>query len=141
VTGHWDSALGNFNNDVLYFEKSANRWKIITWDMDNTFDYELGSPQKRYNYDGGGKRAVFDKIFSIAEVDRLFKERVSDYLNLVYRDRDDGELHKRLSEVKRTVEGMNGSLDAAEKQNTALSQEMQDYMTERYLLLRGVVGR
>ena len=41
TVGHWDSAYGNFNNDVLYFHAPSGKWKLIVWDVDNTFDYGM----------------------------------------------------------------------------------------------------
>lgn len=37
LTGHWDSLVGNRNNDFLIFNAKLNKWQIVVWDLDNTF--------------------------------------------------------------------------------------------------------
>ena len=37
LTGHWDSALGNANNDYLIFNKEVGKWQLFVWDLDNSF--------------------------------------------------------------------------------------------------------
>ncbi|MBK6692754.1 MAG: CotH kinase family protein [Myxococcales bacterium] len=135
VTGHWDSAYGNFNNDVLYFNKSTKRWRIVTWDMDNTFDFDnaMGAPSRSYSYkDGEGHRALFDRIFAIPEVDGLLKQRIRDYLARLHINRDSGPLHARLATTVATVKSLNDKLHPAETQNLALSREMGDYARVRF---------
>lgn len=34
--GHWDSLLGNANNDSLYFNGANQKWQVFAWDLDNT---------------------------------------------------------------------------------------------------------
>ena len=35
--GHWDSLLTNANNDFLYYDGAAQKWKLIAWDLDNSY--------------------------------------------------------------------------------------------------------
>lgn len=37
VTGHWDSLMGNLNNDYVYRDPATGKWSVIVWDADNTF--------------------------------------------------------------------------------------------------------
>jgi spore coat protein CotH len=138
LIGHWDSALGNNNNDALY-QDANGKWRIIAWDLDNTMDFDNapGRPDRPYTYRTDGRRAIFDTILSIPEVDKLFKERIASFLTKLYKDRDSGPLRDRLmNNVKRQVEAMNQKLAPDERFDTARTQEMTDYMTQRYVSLK-----
>lgn len=37
LTGHWDSLLGNANNDHIIFNKKTGKWGVAVWDLDNSF--------------------------------------------------------------------------------------------------------
>jgi hypothetical protein len=139
LAGHWDSAYGNFNNDVLYFDKATKTWRIVTWDMDNTFDFDnaSGAPTKSYTYkDNAGRRAIFDKIFAIPEVDKLLRARIGGLLDRLYVNRDSGLLHSKVASTRGTIKSLNGQLTATEAQNLALSKEMEDYARVRFDQLR-----
>ncbi len=141
TTGHWDSAYGNFNNDVLYFHKASNKWKIITWDMDNTFGYNSpGNPKRDYKYsDPQGRRAIFDKIFSIPEVEALFKNRLNVYLDAMANADGSGPLRDKLSQIiSQYIAPINNNygLVPDEKQNLARSQEEYDYIRDRFYALK-----
>jgi spore coat protein CotH len=141
VIGHWDSALGNWNNDVIYFHAPTKKWKIITWDLDNTFDYNSpGGPKRSFSYKkSGSQRALFDTIFSIPEVETMLKNRISKLLSDLYTSGGSGALHDRMYFVqKKYIEKMNNDfkLHPDEKQNTSLSKEIFDYKRDRYNSLK-----
>jgi hypothetical protein len=137
LTGHWDSALGNWNNDVIYFHSPSKKWKMITWDMDNSFDFDgPGNPSRDYAYrKSDSRRAVLDPLLAIPEVDSLLKKRISDLLARLYASRSSGALHDRLYFVQKNyIEKLNSDygLHPDERQNTALSKEMFDYTEVRF---------
>lgn len=37
LTGHWDSLVGNANNDYLVYDSKTKLWSVFAWDLDNTF--------------------------------------------------------------------------------------------------------
>jgi hypothetical protein len=79
TVGHWDSAYGNFNNDLLYFHAPSGKWKLIAWDMDNTFDYDgPGGPQRSYTYldVANAPRILIDKPFAFPELDARVRDRI-----------------------------------------------------------------
>jgi spore coat protein CotH len=137
LTGHWDSALGNWNNDVVYFHSPSKKWKMITWDMDNTFDFDgPGKPSREYAYrKSDGHRAVLDPLLAIPEVDALLRKRISDLLTRLYSSKSTGALHDRLYFVQKNyIEKLNNDygLHPDERQNTSLSREMFDYTEARF---------
>jgi hypothetical protein len=141
LTGHWDSAFGNWNNDVVYFHSPSQKWKMITWDMDNSFDFDgPGNPSRNYGYkDRESRRVVFDALLAIPEIDALLKKRIQDFLALVYISPSSGALHDRMYYVQKTyVEKINNDygLPPDERQNTALAREMFDYKQARYESLK-----
>jgi spore coat protein CotH len=145
VAGHWDSALGNWNNDVLYFHTPTKKWKIVTWDLDNTFDFDgPGGPSRSFAYKkSGNRRALFDTIFSIPEVESLLKIRISKLLDEIYSSARTGPLNDKMYSIqKKYIEKMNNNynLHPDERQNTALAKEMFDYKRRRYESLKRQLG-
>lgn len=148
--GHWDSAYGNFNNDVLYFHKASGKWKIITWDVDNTFDFDgPGNPGRDYKYQGDlsksyNRRIIFDTLFGIPEIEKEFKEHLKKYLAVLYTSRDSGPLHDKIYSAQqdhiRKVNEEYG-LPAGERQDLSRIQEMNDYKVQRYLKLQEQLGQ
>jgi hypothetical protein len=142
TVGHWDSAYGNFNNDVLYFHRPGNTWKLITWDLDNTFDYNSpGGPDRDYDYADVAKapRPLFDKLFELSETREAVRRRMLDYLSLLYRQGEDGAgpLRDRILQARDEEIGpLNESLVPGERQNLQRAQEMLDYTRDRYRSLQ-----
>lgn len=141
TVGHWDSAYGNFNNDVLYFHAPSGKWKLIVWDVDNTFDYDgPGGPMRSYSYAeaGSAKRILFDKLFSIPELDAKFRKRLGDYLTVLYGPNypDNPYKNKIIEARDRYIMKTNDELPGNERQNIQRAQEMFDYINQRLRVLR-----
>lgn len=136
--GHWDSAFGNFNNDVLYFHKDSGKWKIIMWDFDNTFDYDLmGHPRRAWDYgDIGEDRLLFDKLFRFNEM--AAKQRFVHYLEMIYDKGGNGPINDKMIEIRDLfVDKINNMLPQEERQDIAnFQKEMFDFINERYHRLR-----
>ena len=133
--GHWDSAYGNFNNDILYLHGPSGKWKLITWDVDNTFDYDgPGGPEHGYSYAhvANAPRLLFDKMFSMPELDALFRKRLRSYLSTLYGANGVGPLNDEIIEARdHYVQKLNGQLADDERQNLQRAQEMFDYAKDR----------
>lgn len=140
TVGHWDSAYGNFNNDVLYFYKPSGKWKVLIWDLDNTFDYDgPGGPFRTISYAEVAKapRILFDKIFAMPALRKRFNERLNAYLNVLYETDSTGPLHDRIIEARdRYIAKSNEMLVAGERQNLQRAKEMLDYARDRERSLR-----
>ncbi|WLE96034.1 MAG: CotH kinase family protein [Candidatus Electrothrix communis] len=141
--GHWDSAYGNFNNDVLYFHQPSGKWKLITWDLDNTFDYDnKGGPDRSYDYTDvvSSQRPLFDKLFSFPTTNERTRQRMRDYLSLLYQgdDKGSGLLRDRIVSARdQEICPLNASVVPGERQNLQRAQEMLDYTRDRYQNLKG----
>lgn len=140
TVGDWDSAYGNFNNDVLYLFAASGKWKLVTWDVDNTFDFNgSGGPARSYSYAEVAKspRLLFDKIFGTPELDARFKGRLGSYLSVLYDANGVGPLNDKIIEARdHYVSKLNAQLVPGEQQNLQRSQEMFDYAKERFKSLR-----
>jgi len=140
TVGHWDSAYGNFNNDLLYLDASSNTWKLIVWDMDNTFDYDgRGDPFRRYSYAdvANAPRILVDKLLTTPELNSRLKKRLDAFLARVYDDKGAGPISSKIAEGRdRYIAKMNGELAGGELQNLARTREMFDYTRTRYGVLR-----
>ena len=145
TVGHWDSAYGNFNNDLLYFHAPSGKWKLITWDMDNTFDYDgPGGPQRSYSYLDVAKasRILFDKLFAFPELDARVQDRIGAYLSTIYDGQGKGPIGDKIRDVRdRYIARTNAWLVSGERQNRALAREMLDYTETRYAVLRRQLQR
>lgn len=137
--GHWDSAYGNFNNDILYFHAPSDKWKLLTWDLDNTFDYDSrGNPRDSYSYAevANAPRLLFDKLFANPELNARFKKRLSNYLAIIYDSRGNGPINNKTIEARDLyIKKINAQLVRGERQNVQRAQEMFDYEKERFNVL------
>ncbi|CAK8717039.1 CotH protein [Candidatus Electronema halotolerans] len=138
TVGHWDSAYGNFNNEVLYFHQPSGKWKLITWDLDNTFDYDnRGGPDRNYDYADVAEapRPLFDKLFSFPETKKAVRQRMRDYLSfLCWKDGDEaGFLRDRILQARDLEIGpLNTLVVPGERQKLQRAKEMLDYTKDRY---------
>ena len=136
TVGHWDSAYGNFNNDVLYWHEPSRKWKLITWDLDNTFDYDgPGKPDRSYSYADLAKapRLLFDKLFTMPELDTAFRKQLRQYLATLYGANGSGPLIDKITETRdRYVGKLNEQLVRGERQDLQRAQEMYDYARDRF---------
>ena len=142
TVGHWDSAYGNFNNDVLYFHAPSGKWKLIVWDVDNTFDYasSRGGPAHSYSYTevANAPRMLFDKLFSISALDAQFRKRLGNYLTTLYGpNASDSPLTNKIMDVRdRYIAKTNEQLPSGEQQNAQRAKAMLDYAKQRLRVLR-----
>jgi hypothetical protein len=140
--GHWDSAYGNFNNDVLYLHAPSGKWKLIVWDVDNTFDYgtSRGGPAHSYSYAevANAPRLLFDKLFGISALDAQFRKRLGNYLTALYGPNgSDSPLTNKIMDVRdRYITKTNEQLATGEQQNTQRAKAMLDYAKQRLRVLR-----
>ena len=99
MVGHWDSAVGNFNNDFVYFNPTLKKWKFIIWDLDNTFgrhadsDLSLKILPKE-------KRALVDPLLTFPDLNDRFKTNFRDYMSLLHTDRNGGALNDKIIEAR-----------------------------------------
>lgn len=140
TVGHWDSAYGNFNNDLLYYDRASNKWKLIIWDMDNTFDYNgRGDPFRRYTYAdvANAPRILFDKLFALPELNTRFRKRLGAYLARIYDKKGAGPVSDKIIEGRdRYIAKLNAELVAGERQKLSRTREMSDYSKTRFRVLR-----
>ena len=141
TVGHWDSAYGNFNNDVLYFHAPSGKWKLVVWDVDNTFDYDgPGGTARSYSYAevANAPRILFDKLFGTPELDAKFRKRLGDYLTTLYGSNGSESLLKnKIIDVRdRYIIKTNDELPSGEQQDIQRAQEMIDYAKQRLRVLR-----
>ena len=145
TVGHWDSAYGNFNNDVLYWHEPSGKWKLITWDMDNTFDYDgPGGPSRSFTYTDVAKapRLLFDKLFGMPELDTRFRSHLGQYLAKLYGVGGVGSLNDKIREARDSYVGkVNAQLVPAERQAPQLAREMFGYAKERHETLTRQIER
>jgi spore coat protein CotH len=134
--GHWDSAYGNFNNDILYLHQASGKWKLLIWDVDNTFDYESrGGPALNYSYSdvANAPRLLFDKLFATPELDARFRKHLGTYLFSLYGARGVGPLDAKIIEARdQYVRKLNKELIPGERQHRQRAQEMFDYAKARF---------
>lgn len=140
TVGHWDSAYGNFNNDILYFHAPSGKWKLLTWDLDNTFDFDSpGKPSRSYSYRevANAPRLLFDKLFANPELDGQFKKRLADYLGTIYDANGNGPLNDKIIEARDGyIKKINDQLVNGERQDLQRAQEMFDYTKDRFKSLK-----
>jgi hypothetical protein len=140
TVGHWDSAYGNFNNDLLYFHAPSGKWKLIIWDMDNTMDYDgPGGPGHLYSYADVAKapRILFDKLFDLPTLNARLKQRLGSYLSTIYDEQGKGPMRDEIVRVRdQYIAKMNGELVSGERQNLDRAREMLDYSETRYRVLK-----
>lgn len=144
TAGHWDSAYGNFNNDMLYFHAPSGKWKLIARDVNDTFDSDSrGGPPCSYSYAeiAQAPRILFDKLFGLPKLDAQFRKHLGDYLTALYgRNGSDSPLKNKIMEVRdRYIMKTDGELPDSELQNTPPTQKVQkmlDYATQRLRILR-----
>ncbi len=145
TVGHWDSAYGNFNNDLLYFHAPSGKWKLIIWDMDNTMDYDgPGGPGHLYSYADVAKepRILFDKLFDLPELNARLKQRLGAYLSTIYDDQGKGPIRDEIIRVRdQYIAKMNGELVSGERQNLDRAREMLDYTKTRYRVLQEQISQ
>jgi spore coat protein CotH len=138
--GHWDSAYGNFNNDVLYLDRASGKWKLLIWDVDNTFDFDSrGGPDHKYSYAdvADAPRLLFDKLFATPELDARFRQRLGGYLSSLYGAHGVGPLNAKIVEARdQYLRKLNNQLVPGEQQNLQRAQEMFDYARVRFTSLR-----
>jgi spore coat protein CotH len=138
--GHWDSAYGNFNNDVLYLHQASGKWKLLTWDVDNTFDFDSrGGPTHHYSYAdvANAPRPLFDKLFGTPELDARFRKHLATYLSALYGASGIGPLNTKIIEARdQYARKLNKQLVPGEQQNLQRAQEMFDYAKARFRSLR-----
>lgn len=59
LTGHWDSLIGNANNDLIFYNEKTKKWQIIVWDLDNTLGVQMVSwDQGRNQFHFHGNRFI-----------------------------------------------------------------------------------
>jgi len=86
LIGHWDSFAWNPNNDYLYTH-SDGKFRIINWDMDNTFGSGNGwGFDMRYaQYDkittSGNWPLLFAKIMAVPALKTAYKNKVKSLLD------------------------------------------------------------
>ena len=141
ATGHWDSAYGNFNNDVLYFHPPSGKWKLIASDMDDTFDYDgAGGTARSYSYAevANAPRILFDELFDTPELDAKFRKHLGKYLTTLYGSNDsDSPLRNKILDTRdRYIIKTNDELPSTEHQNIERAKEMIDYARQRLRVLR-----
>lgn len=141
TAGHWDSAYGNFNNDVLYFHPPSGKWKLIASDMDDTFDYDgAGSTARSYSYAevANAPRILFDELFDTPELDAEFRKHLGKYLTTLYGSNgSDSPLKNKIVDTRdRYIIKTNDELPSTEHQNIDRAKEMIDYARQRLRVLR-----
>lgn len=140
TTGYWDSAYGNFNNDILYFHAQSGKWKIIVGNADNTFgdgNGGRGNPANSYSYAeaAGTPRMLFDKLFGISALDAQFRKHLGNYLSRLYAP--DGSIKGTITDTRdRYIMKLNDELPSGERQDTQRAQGMLDYARQRVRVLR-----
>ena len=140
TTGYWDSAYGNFNNDILYLHTQSGKWKIIVGNADNTFgdgNGGRGNPASSYSYAeaAGAPRMLFDKLFGISVLDAQFRKHLGNYLSRLYAP--DGSIKGTITDTRdRYIMKLNDELPSGERQDTQRAQGMLDYARQRVRVLR-----
>ena len=93
--GHWDSLIGNANNDYLFFNKETQKWQVFVWDLDNTFGITFAG-YNTYNANlneilVNGKniikesnRPLFYKILNLYSEE--YKEKVDNLLETTFQE-------------------------------------------------------
>jgi hypothetical protein len=99
MVGHWDSAIGNYNNDYLYLHSPSNKWKIITWDLDNTFS-RFANATAGVAEIGKDKEPVFAPIYDDPELREMFRSRMAVYLNNLHSNESEGALNEKIIEAR-----------------------------------------
>ncbi len=79
LSGHWDSMVGNRNNDLLFFDGVTGKWKIVTWDLDNSLgvikaQYDGIMQDDLYHPAEQNPAKLFETLF--AEGRPAFRERL-----------------------------------------------------------------
>ena len=141
TAGHWDSAYGNFNNDVLYFHPPSGKWKLIASDMDDTFDYDgAGGTARSYSYAevANAPRILFDELFDTPELDAEFRKHLGKYLTTLYGSNgSDSPLKNKIVDTRdRYIIKTNDELPSTDHQNIDRAKEMIDYARQRLRVLR-----
>ena len=99
MVGHWDSAIGNYNNDYLYLHSPSGKWKIITWDLDNTFS-RFANASAGLAEIGKDKEPVFGPIYEDSGLRGEFRRRMAVYLNNLHLNEDEGPLNDKIIEAR-----------------------------------------
>jgi len=91
LVGHWDSNLGIGNNDYLY-DHSDGKFRIVAWDLDNTFGSEwivsvLDSSIYKMN-NNANYTLLFDKIMADSSMKSKFENKLKSLLSSVYNTTD-----------------------------------------------------
>jgi hypothetical protein len=97
--GHWDSAIGNYNNDLVYFNSKTKKWSFVTWDLDNTFgrhaqsDYLLRDLERQ-------EKPLFEPFFKSTALMGKLRSDFKTYLSNLNIDDNGGPLNDKLIEAR-----------------------------------------
>lgn len=105
LSGHWDSFAGLGNNDYLY-KHSDGRFRIVVWDLDNTFGSGIGwgfpirtasvfCLRSGTNYD-----RLFNKLLAIPALKKLYIQKVRRLLTLTL---NTGSFYQKIAAYKAMI--------------------------------------
>lgn len=108
LSGHWDSLLANRNNDFLFFDGQAKRWKVITWDLDNSQgalkpQYDALMANDIYNPATANRSKLFEELFTAERpaFRTILRNRLKGYLTTLHRE---GDFNAMIDEFRGVVQ-------------------------------------
>jgi hypothetical protein len=123
LVAHWDSAIGNFNNDVVYFHKPSGKWKFVVWDLDNTHGQKSGA-SFHFREVAGNDRPLFEPLVKVGSLNTEFKNRFQKYLQALNVDRNEGPWNEKIIEARDCFVGeLNNVRPGQEKSGTLDARE------------------
>ena len=126
MVGHWDSAIGNFNNDFVYYNSIEKKWKFSIWDLDNSFGPHASADLTLKNV-AKQPRPLFDPLINIPELADRFKKDFKSYLNLLHTDRNGGPMNDKIIEARDCYVGeLNNDRPGQGSTNRSPEQEFLD---------------
>ena len=88
LAGHWDSAIGNANNDYLIFNKEVGKWQLFVWDLDNSFgSVATGSSPFNGAWNAGPMEFMRGSTNLLSTQERPLFSKVMQYFGREYRER------------------------------------------------------
>ena len=122
MVGHWDSALGNFNNDFVYFHKASGKWKFVTWDLDNTFGKKRGVSFHLREV-AGADRPLFEPLFQDVTLNTELKSRFAKYLDSLLSSEKAGPMFDKIQEARDCYLGELNNVRPGQGKTSGLSAE------------------
>lgn len=151
TAGHWDSLIGNKQNDHIFHSAATGRWHIVCWDGDNSFG--IGE-RKRWApfavsttaplldaFDSREKTLLFRQAHAIPALVKLYKNKVKTLLDSAFAA---GPLQARID----LLAGKLRPFLAAEPAGTSCLnaaafetaiRETKDYVARRYAFLKAAL--